>query len=191
MGHDRPMASTIVIGDGPAGLSATLFLLKNGHEVTTFGTDGTAMHYAHLHNYLGLPDIDGSEFQRRAREQVEALGATVRAEEVTAVRADGEAFVVSTGSAADAARGTYLLIAGGKTARALAESLGVAVEREGVQVDQNGRTGVDRVYVVGRLARPNRSQAIISAGMGAAAALDILSAEAGEDVHDWDTPPEE
>jgi thioredoxin reductase len=47
------------------------------------------------------------------------------------------------------------------------------------------------VYVVGRLARPNRSQAIISAGAGAAAALDILSREAGEDVHDWDSPPKD
>ena len=34
-----------------------------------------------------------------------------------------------------------------------------------------------------------RSQAIISAGDGAAAALDILSTEKGEDVLDWDEPP--
>ena len=50
---------------------------------------------------------------------------------------------------------------------------------------------MDRVYVVGRSARPKRSQAIISAGAGAAAALDVLSREAGEDVQDWDSPPKE
>lgn len=183
------MSATIVIGDGPAGLSATLFLAKNDHPVTTFGTDDTAMHYAHLHNYLGVPDTGGSEFQRIAHQQVADAGGSVREEEVTGVRRDGAELVVSTEEEDDAARGTYLIIAGGKASGKLAASLGVTVEREGVEVDQHGRTGVDGVYVVGRLARPNRSQAIISAGMGAAAALDILAAEAGEDVADWDTPP--
>jgi thioredoxin reductase (NADPH) len=50
---------------------------------------------------------------------------------------------------------------------------------------------VDRVYAAGRIARQHRSQAIISAGAGAVAALDILSREAGEEVHDWDSPPSE
>jgi thioredoxin reductase len=45
------------------------------------------------------------------------------------------------------------------------------------------------VYAVGRLARPGRSQAIISAGDGAAAAIDILSRVKGEDFADWDSPP--
>ena len=51
------------------------------------------------------------------------------------------------------------------------------------------RTSVDRVHVVVRSARPGRSQAIISAGDGAAAAIDILSKERNEDVLDWDEPP--
>ena len=49
------MTKAIVIGDGPAGLSAALFLAKNGVETTVFGQDNTAMHYAELHNYLGIP----------------------------------------------------------------------------------------------------------------------------------------
>jgi thioredoxin reductase (NADPH) len=39
--------------------------------------------------------------------------------------------------------------------------------------------------------RPKRSQAIISAGAGAVAALDILAREEGKDIQDWDTPPKE
>jgi thioredoxin reductase len=46
---------------------------------------------------------------------------------------------------------------------------------------------MDRVYAVGRSARPERSQAIISAGAGATAALDILAREAGKNVTDWDS----
>ena len=33
-----------------------------------------------------------------------------------------------------------------------------------------------------------RAQAIISAGGGVAAALDVLSIEVGRDIRDWDTP---
>jgi thioredoxin reductase (NADPH) len=47
------------------------------------------------------------------------------------------------------------------------------------------------VYAVGRQVRPDRSQAIISAGDGAAAAIDILSTVRGESVQDWDSPPEQ
>jgi thioredoxin reductase len=60
----------------------------------------------------------------------------------------------------------------------------------GLSVDVNGKTALPGVYAVGRLVRPKRSQAIISAGDGAAAAIDILSALKGEPVQDWDSPPE-
>jgi thioredoxin reductase (NADPH) len=84
----------------------------------------------------------------------------------------------------------HVVLAGGKKAKDLAAGLGVTVEDGRVPVDTEYRTDVDRVYAVGRLVRPGRSQAIISAGAGATVALDILSREAGRDVHDWDSPPE-
>ena len=67
------MASVAIVGDGPGGLSAALFLAKNGHEVTVFGTDKTAMNWAYLHNYLGISEIAGTEFQTIARGQAESL----------------------------------------------------------------------------------------------------------------------
>ena len=42
------------------------------------------------------------------------------------------------------------------------------------------------LYVIGWSTRLKKIQAIISAGDGACAALDILSAKAGEDIHDFD-----
>jgi thioredoxin reductase len=104
---------------------------------------------------------------------------------VTAVERTGEGFrlVVEDGEPLDAA---YLILTEGKSAP-LAESLGVKPEA----ISREGRTGVDRLYVVGRTARPTRSQAIISAGDGAAAALDILSELKGSDAQDWDVPPKE
>lgn len=184
------MAKVIVVGDGPAGLSAALFLAKNGQEVVVYAQDQTAMHYAELHNYLGLPVINGTKFQHTARMQVSDQGATLRDDEVTEVARDGNGFMVRSATGAQD-RADYLVLAGGKAAQRLAEQAG-AERREGkVVVDVEYRTSSDRVYAVGRVARPERSQAIISAGAGATAALDILAREAGRDVHDWDTPSDD
>lgn len=183
------MARILIIGDGPGGLSAGLFLAKNGHETVVFGQDKTPMHYAELHNYLGVPTILGSEFQQIARAQAAEHGASLRDEEVTAVSRDGERFTAATAVGEEG--GDYVILAGGKASQRLAEGLGAERTEAGVTVDSQHRTTVDRVYAVGRLARPDRSQAIVSAGAGATAALDILSREAGEDVTDWDSPSDE
>lgn len=186
------MATIAVIGDGPAGLSAALFLAKNDHEVTVYGQDATAMHYAELHNYLGIDVMHGSAFQEKARDQVASFGASLVDAEVTEVAADddGDGFTVTT-DGGDRATADYLVLAAAKQGGRLAEQLGIEAGKGGVEVDTEHRTSVDRVYAVGRLARPDRSQAIISAGAGATAALDILSREAGTDVHDWDSPDDD
>lgn len=181
------MAEITVVGDGPAGLSAALFLAKNGHSVTVYGQDETAMHYALVRNYLGIDEIDGSDFQERARAQAERHGAELVHDRVTELRPEGDGFVVVTEEGREDAA-AYVVLAAAKKGSALARQLGIATSGEGVEVDAEYRTSVDRVYAVGRLARPRRSQAIISAGAGAVAALDILSREAGEDVTDWDSP---
>jgi thioredoxin reductase (NADPH) len=176
-----------VIGDGPGGLSAALFLAKNGLAVTVYGQDKTAMHWALLKNYLGIPEIAGSEFQRIARRQVEAFGAKLvdaRVERVTA-SAGSFSIVLASGEQASA---SFVILSEGKSPR-LAQQLGLQFdERNGLAVDANGKTSLDGVYAIGRLVRPTRSQAIISAGDGAKAALDILSALKGEPVQDWDEP---
>ncbi len=179
------MATIAIVGDGPGGLSAGLFLAKNGHEVTIYGTDTTAMNYAELHNYLGIPEIAGTSFQRVAKRQVAGFGATLIEEEVLSVGID-DGFVVTTESGSMTA--DYLILSEGKNP-VLARSLGLAEDGTGaIQADRDYKSSVDGVYVVGRSARPERSQAIISAGAGATAALDILALEAGKNVQDWDSP---
>lgn len=109
-------------------------------------------------------------------------------EEVTSV-SSGDSLTVTTGSGAH--QSDYLILTEGKSPE-LARSLGVDQREDGaIDVDANYMSSLDRVYVVGRAVRPNRSQAIISAGAGAVAALDILAREEGKDVQDWDTPPKE
>lgn len=182
------MPDVIVIGDGPGGLSAALFLAKNQLEVVVFGQDKTAMHYAQLKNYLGIPDIHGSEFQRIARQQVTSFGAKLREERVEAIAADGDGWRVTLENG-EQVTARYVVLSEGKGPR-LARQLGLAFdEANGIATDRNARSIREGVYIVGRSARPGRSQAIISAGDGAAAAIDILSRVKGESFVDWDEPP--
>jgi thioredoxin reductase len=181
------MPDVIVIGDGPGGLSAALFLAKNKLEVVVFGQDKTAMHWAQIKNYLGLPEIHGSEFQTIARGQVTAFGGSLRPDRVEEVSGqDGKWTVVLENGEKVTAR--YLILSEGKAPR-LAKQLGLEFdEATGIATDRNARTPIG-AYVVGRAARPGRSQAVISAGDGAAAAIDVLSRDKGENVVDWDEPP--
>lgn len=182
------MARVNIVGDGPGGLSAALFLAKNGHEVTVYGQDETAMNFAYLHNYLGIPEIAGTEFQSIARSQVENVGAQLVDEEVVSVSADAVLRVTTSSGESES---DYLILTEGKNPE-LARSLGVDQDESGaISVDPNYMSSIDMVYVVGRSVRPTRSQAIISAGAGAVAALDILAREEGKDVQDWDTPPKD
>ena len=178
------MADVIVVGDGPGGLSAALFLAKREMDVVVFGQDGTPMHKAMLYNYLGIKEMTGPEFQRLAREQVGGFGARIIDAEVTGGEKTGSGFAVTT---ADGQRheATYLIIATGAKVP-LVDDLGPEMDGEEMKADRDGRTSVSGLYAVGWSARRDKIQAIISAGDGAAAALDILSAEAGKDVHDFD-----
>jgi thioredoxin reductase len=178
------MADVLIVGDGPGGLSAGLFLAKNGQNVTVFGQNQTPMHKALLLNYLGIPRMTGSEFQKVGREQVKSFGGKVVDVEVSSVSKSGDRFTVKTADGKDHT-GKYLVLASG-TKTALGESFGVHKGADGLEVDRDGHTQVERLYVLGWSTRLRKTQAIISAGQGAAVALEILSVEAGKDVHDFD-----
>ncbi|WP_435318094.1 NAD(P)/FAD-dependent oxidoreductase [Haloarchaeobius sp. TZWSO28] len=180
------MAHVIVVGGGPAGLSAALFTAKNGLETTVFDTDGTWMHKAHLFNYLGIESEDGSAFMEDSREQVDDFGVDRhQGEEVTGVEATGDGFTVTTED--DEYEADYVVLATGAN-RDLAEGLGCAFEGDVVDVGVSMETSVENAYATGAMVRDQEWQAVISAGDGAAAALNILSKEEGEHFHDFDTP---
>ena len=178
------MADVLIIGDGPAGLSAALFLAKNGQRVTVFGQDNTPMHKAMLYNYLGIPEMTGSEFQRVSRAQVQQQGGQIEDVEVTHAEKTNTGFAVTTANG-DRVAGKYLVLSTGTNTK-LAEGLNLKKKNKGIVADEDGRTSVEGLFAVGWNTRLIRTQAIISAGQGAATALEILSLEAGEDVHDFD-----
>ena len=177
----------VIVGDGPGGLSAALFLAKNGLSTVVYGQDKTAMHWALVRNYLGVNEIHGSEFQKLARLQVGRFGALLQDRHVDAVARNGAGFTVTL-EGGEQVSARYVILSEGKSPK-LAQELGASFDGQRVVTDKNNLTSVPGVYAVGRSARPGRSQAIISAGDGAVAALDILSREKGQDFSDWDSPP--
>ncbi|WP_440991364.1 FAD-dependent oxidoreductase [Haloarchaeobius baliensis] len=181
------MTHVVVVGGGAAGLSAALFTAKNGLETTVYDTDGTWLHKAHLFNYLGIESKDGTEFVEDAREQVDEFGVERhQGVEVTDVADTGEGFTVTTEDGEVDA--DYVVLATGAK-RDLAEDLGCAfTDEDVVDVDVTMETSVGDCYATGAMVRAEEWQAIISAGDGAAAALNILSKEKGEHFHDFDTP---
>ncbi|GAB3419963.1 NAD(P)/FAD-dependent oxidoreductase [Haloparvum alkalitolerans] len=181
------MTNVLVVGGGPAGLSAGLFAAKNGLDVTLFDTDGTWMHKAHLFNYLGIGSVGGSEFLATARQQADDFGVDRKqGEEVTGVATADGGFAVETDAGEYEA--DYLILATGAN-RDLAEELGCAfTDEDVVDVDVTMETSVADAYATGAMVRAEEWQAVISAGDGASAALNVLSKEKGEHYHDFDVP---
>ncbi|MFC7058277.1 NAD(P)/FAD-dependent oxidoreductase [Halovenus salina] len=180
------MSDVLVVGGGPAGLSAALFTEKNGLDTTVFDTGDSWMSHAHLFNYLGIRSIGGDEFMAVARGQVRDRGVTLRDdEEVTAAETTDDGFLVTTED--EELTADYVVLATGDDTT-LAEELGCAFDEDVVEVDVTMETSVENAYATGAMVRTGEYEAIISAGDGGAAALNILSKEEGEHFHDFDTP---
>jgi thioredoxin reductase (NADPH) len=181
------MTDVAIVGGGPAGLSAALFAAKNGLDTVVFDGDETWMHKAHLFNYPGIGSIGGTEFMAVLRQQVDDFGVDRRqGEEVTGLSIENDGFAVATD---DGEYPTdYLVLATGAD-RSLAADIGCATTDDGVvDVGVEMETSVEDAYATGAMVRVEEWQAVIAAGDGAAAALNILSKEKGEHYHDFDVP---
>lgn len=93
------MHDIIVVGAGPAGLTAALYALRAEKKVLliekeTFG--GQITFSPKVENYPGFSEISGNEFADRLLEQVTAHGADIELAEVTGVTDNGATKTVIT-----------------------------------------------------------------------------------------------
>ena len=91
----------IVVGAGPAGLTAALYALRAGKKVLilekgAFG--GQATFSPKIENYPGMTQISGNELADKMVEQVLFQGAEVEVEEVLGITSEGDKKKVKTDS---------------------------------------------------------------------------------------------
>ena len=82
----------IVVGGGPGGLTAAIYLARFRRRVVVFDRDGSrAKLIPRSHNHAGFPEgIPGPELLNRMKKQALQFGAELRAGDVQTIRPDGE-----------------------------------------------------------------------------------------------------
>lgn len=99
------MYDLIIIGSGPAGLSAAVYGCRAQMNLIVieknYMSGGQVINTSEVDNYLGLPDINGFDMATTFREHAEKLGAQFVEDEVTEITDCGD-YKVVTGFA-----GTY------------------------------------------------------------------------------------
>ena len=106
------MYDVIIIGAGPAGLTAAIYALIANKKVLIFEArsyGGQIVNASVIKNYPGLPNISGFEFATKLYEQVKSLGGEFKFETVLRISEDktvttkkgtykAKAIIVATGS---------------------------------------------------------------------------------------------
>lgn len=114
------MTDIIIIGAGPAGLSAAIYAARSGHSVLVLekaAYGGQIINTPAVENYPGIKNISGFDFATELYEQAQSFGAEIRFEEALALwREDGK-WLVDIGKEILAARA--LIVAAGASNRTL------------------------------------------------------------------------
>lgn len=91
------MYDVIVIGNGPAGVTAAVYTKRANLNTLVIGKDGGSLEKAEkIQNYYGFENITGTELVKLGIEQVKSLGVEYKKEEVIAIEKNENAFKVVT-----------------------------------------------------------------------------------------------
>jgi thioredoxin reductase (NADPH) len=100
------MKDCVIVGGGPAGLTAALYLARFLRSVTVFDAgEGRARMIPKTHNMAPFPaGISGRELLDRMRSHAEKYGAVIETGTVTAVEKQGNVFRITTDGKVETAR---------------------------------------------------------------------------------------
>ncbi|GAA6733252.1 NAD(P)/FAD-dependent oxidoreductase [Thermus oshimai] len=180
------MWDVLVVGGGPAGLSAALFLARAGLKVLVLdGGRSKLKGVSRVPNFPGLlEEPSGEELLDRLKAHAERYGAEVRPGTVKGIRDLGGVFEVETEEGAVEAERLLLCTHKDPTLPSL-----LGLERQGdfIHTDEKGRTRYPRVYAAGVARGKVPGHAIVSAGDGAYVAVALVSDLRGEPYKDHTT----
>lgn len=108
------MYDLIIIGTGPAGLSASIYAscFKLNHLLIGKNLGGQMALAPDILNYPGFEEISGPELTDRMAKQVEKRGGTILADSVTHITKKGDSFVIATESEKQYETKTIILATG-------------------------------------------------------------------------------
>ena len=107
----------IVVGGGPAGMTAALYALRNGKSVLVIeknGFGGQITHSPKLENYPGTVSISGNELAENMLDQILRQGAEIEFENVVSVEDKGAVKVLKTEEGSVYEAGAVILATGVK-----------------------------------------------------------------------------
>ena len=114
------MYDLIVIGSGPAGLSAAVYGIRAGLDLLVLEgkpmSGGQVLNTYEVDNYLGMPGMNGFDMGMKFREHADAMGVSCKTAEVTAVIDHGQSKTVETADGAVYEAKTLILATGAEHA---------------------------------------------------------------------------
>jgi len=115
------MYQVLVVGGGPAGMTATVYCARKMVEIGVLAGDfgGQVAWTSAIENYPGFQIVTGAQLTAKFRDQVASFHVPLRvSDQVTEIVKDGDAFVVTTGAGA-AFLARAVILATGKRHRPL------------------------------------------------------------------------
>ena len=91
------MYDIAIIGTGPAGLEAAITAKVRNKNIILFGSKESSVKVSKAHailNYLGLPEISGSDMASAFLSHAEHMGVEITEEQITGIYAMGEMFAI-------------------------------------------------------------------------------------------------
>ncbi len=117
------MYDTIIIGNGPAGISGAIYLKRFNYNPLVIGKDlGALENSSYIDNYYGVKHIKGSDLIESGIEQAKELGIDVLKDEVVSIEYSSNGFLVKTVSNSYEAK-TVFLTTGKTRTKLLAKNL--------------------------------------------------------------------
>lgn len=91
------MSNVVIIGNGPAGISAALYTTRAGIDTTIIGKDyGALLKATEIENYYGFPKpISGKQLIEDGMEQAKRLGAKIVSDEVVGLSYNDKLLVLT------------------------------------------------------------------------------------------------